>query len=187
MRFSKALPYFVATFLLFTSHLVKADEWDDANRAIKRLDPKEFQALPSHILEKLTTKSCTIPQSFENDSPHNVINGEFGETGQQDWAALCSRTYSSSILIFWGGQDSCPSEFLPSADRSWLQHSGEGIGYSRVITAVGPEFMLKHVDAYEGSPPPPITHQGINHSFLGKGTSVQYCYEGEWRGLFEAD
>ena len=187
MRFPKALALFATIFVLFANQMVKANAWDEANRAIQRLDPKEFRTLPSNILEKLTTQGCTIPQSFENNSPHNVINGEFGNTGQKDWAVLCSRKDSSAILIFWGGQASCPSEFLQSPDRSWLQHTGEGISYSRVITAVGPKFMLKQLDAYEGSTPPPITHQGINQSFVGKGSSVWYCFQGKWLELTGAD
>lgn len=187
MRFPKALALFATLLVLFASHTVRANEWDEATQAITRLAPNKFPSFPSHIRNQLKTQGGTIPQSFENNSPHNVINGEFGTISQQDWAVLCSRTYSSSILIFWSGETSCPSEILPSLDRSWLQHTGEGIGYSRVITAVGPEFILKHVGAYEGSPPPPITHQGINQSFVGKGSSVQYCYDGEWIKLFEAD
>jgi hypothetical protein len=187
MRYPKAIVLFATIFVLFATQMVKADKWDDANRAIQRLDPKEFRTLPSNSLEKLTSQGCTIPQSFENNSPHNVINGEFGNTGQKDWVVLCSRKDTSSILIFWDGQASCPSEILPSPDRSWLQNTGEGIGYSRVITAVGPESMLKHLEANKESTPLSITHQGINQSFVGKGSSVQYCYQGKWMELPGAD
>ena len=187
MPFPKAIVLFATIFVLFASQAVKADEWDDATRAITRLDPKEFRTLPNHILEKLTTQSCTIPQSFENNSPHNVINGEFGKTGQKDWAILCSRKDTSSILIFWGGRASCPSEILPSPDRSWLQQTVGGIGYSRVISTVDPKFILKHADANEESTPAPITHQGINQTFVGKGSSVKYCFQGKWIELAGAD
>ena len=187
MRFPKALALFATIFVLFANQMVKANEWDEANRAIQRLDPKEFRTLPSNILEKLTTQGCTIPQSFENNSPHNVIKGEFVKSGQQDWAVLCSRQQTSSILLFWGGQASCPSEILPSPDRSWLQHTGKGIRYSRVITTVGPESMLKHLEANKESTVPSIRHHGINQSFVGKGSSVQYCHQGQWIELAGAD
>jgi hypothetical protein len=187
MAFPKNIVLFATLIGLFASQMVRANEWDDANRAIQRLDPKEFPTLPNHILEKLTTQGCTIPQSLENNSPHNVIHGEFGNTGQKNWAVLCSRKDTSSILIFWGGQAPCPSEILSSPDRTWLQHTGEGISYSRVIASVDPETMLKPLAANKESTPPPITHQGIHQSFVGKGSSVQYCYQGKWVELAAAD
>lgn len=187
MRFSKSLTYFAATIILFAGQLVDANEWDEATHAIKRLAPNEFHTLPSHIRKQLTTKGCTIPQYLGNTAPHNVIKGEFEKPGQKDWAVLCSRNYSSSILIFWGGQVSCPSEILSSPDRSWLQNTGEGIGYSRVIATVDLKFIFKHIVPNEESSPAPITHQGINQSFVGKGSTVQYCVQGKWIELPGAD
>jgi hypothetical protein len=95
MRFPKALALFATLLVLFASHTVRANEWDEATQAITRLAPNKFPSFPSHIRNQLKTQGGTIPQSFENNSPHNVINGEFGTISQQDWAVLCSRTYSS--------------------------------------------------------------------------------------------
>lgn len=81
-----------------------------------------------------------MPQSFTSERPHNVVTGSFARAGQQDWAVLCSRQDSSSVLIFWGGADAeSPTEFPRAADAGYLQGIGEGrIGYSRLLAAASP-------------------------------------------------
>jgi hypothetical protein len=55
-------------------------------------------------------------------------------------------------------------------DRIFRQEISPGqIGYSRGISAVGKDFIMRHYDAYGGTKPPPIDHLGIEDSFLEKG------------------
>jgi len=77
--------------------------WKLADTATVRLSPRSFHQLPHKIIRNLQERGCTIPQEFGNSDPHNVISGEFRTKGQRDWAVLCSRKRSSSILVFWGG------------------------------------------------------------------------------------
>src|ERR1700730_8470134 len=79
------------------------DQWKVADAATVRLSPQSFHQLPHNIIRSLQNRGCTIPQEFGNSEPHNVVSGEFITRGRRDWAVLCSRKRSSSILVFWGG------------------------------------------------------------------------------------
>jgi hypothetical protein len=61
------------------------------------------------------------------------------------------------------------------------------IGYSRAISPVGREFIMRHHQGYGGVKPPPIDHQGIDDAFVGKASVVLYFYRGKWLELTGAD
>ncbi len=181
------IPSVLILSLLAVSGKAVADEWDDADRATRRLDPAEFRELPAAIIVDLKKRGCTIPQATEIEGRHNVIRGEFAKRGQEDWVVLCSRNRVSSILVFWGGKNSCPPEFALYADKNYLQTLVDGIGYSRAIGSVGKGFIISSFNAFGGPTPPPITHHGIDDAFLGKASGVHYCHNGQWIRLQGAD
>ncbi len=61
------------------------------------------------------------------------------------------------------------------------------IGYSREITPVGKDFIIRHYIAYGGEKPPPIDDQGIDDAFLEKASVTWYFYDGKWLKLTGAD
>jgi len=162
--------------------------WDVANSKVRRLPPSAFPELPVSIKEDLSKRQCTVPQTFASTQPHNVTQGEFAKKGQKDWAVLCSTGQVSSILIFWGGSTKEVSSIYSSLDRDYLQGTGgDEIGYSQEIFAVGRDHILEHYKAHGGPTPPPIDHDGIEHSFVEKASTVLYYYKGEWLSLTGAD
>ena len=165
------------------------DMWKLADAATVRLAPRSFHQLPHKIIRNLQERGCTIPQEFGNSDPHNVISGEFRTKGQRDWAVLCSRKRSSSILVFWGGSVRKVSAIAASPDIEFLQTIGGpgNIGFSRSISAVGRGDILKHYHEYGGPKPPRIDHQGIDDAFVGKASDVRYYHRGKWLKLQGAD
>jgi hypothetical protein len=120
--------------------------------------------------------------------PNNLISGEFAAKGQKDWAALCSRNGSSSILVLWGGDSRCDGVLADGADSLFMQKDADGIQiYSRAISPVGREQMLKRKEAFGGSVPLPLVHEGIDDAFLGKASVTHYCNRGKWLKLQGAD
>jgi len=163
-------------------------KFDEAERRIVRLPPTAFPELPAAVVRELQRRGCTIPQTAYSKKPHNVINGELAKPGQRDRAVLCSVKGFSTILGFWNGSEKNPAEIATLEDRIFLQGiSPDKIGYSREITTVGKEFIMRHYDAYGGTKPPPIEHQGIDDAFVEKGSSVWYFYHGKWLKLTGAD
>jgi hypothetical protein len=137
----------------------------------------------------LQGRGCTVPQTYLSREPHNVISGEFARKGQTDWAVLCSRGGKSSILVFWRGSTRSVSEVAKAPDRGFLQTTGEGggVGFSRLIEAVGRDYILSHYKAYGGRRPPRVTHQGINDIYVEKASVVRYYHRGKWLELQGAD
>ena len=153
-----------------------------------RLPPAAFSGLPGNVVRELQRRGCTIPQTAYTKKPHNVISGEFAKSGQTDWAVLCSVKGVSTILVFWNGSEKNPAEIATMEDRIFLQGiSPEKIGYSRELTPVGKDFIVRHYDAYGGTKPPPIDHLGIDDAFLEKASVVWYFYNGKWLKLTGAD
>lgn len=163
------------------------NKWENAEAAILRLNPSAFGALPVKVIRELEEKGCTIPQTYASKEPHNVVRGEFAKKGQQDWAVLCSRKRSTSIMIFWGGNRACASDIQLKADIGMLQGTGYGIGYSRAIERVGNDFVMSRLNANVGSTPPKITQDGIDDAFIEKASVVHYCHNGKWIELSGAD
>jgi hypothetical protein len=162
--------------------------FESAERQILRLSPSAFPKLPKEVLADLKRRGCLIPQVPHENQPHNVIKGEFAKPGQTDWAILCSIEGVSSILVYWKGSAANPAQIEEMEDIGRLQDSGaDGIVYSRKIASVGRAYILQHYQAYGGTKPPPIDHQGINDAFVEKGSVVFYFYGGKWLQLTGAD
>lgn len=163
-------------------------KFDDAENRIVRLQPAAFPELPGNVARDLQRRGCTIPQEVFTKIRNNVIRGEFVKPGQTDWAVLCSVKGVSTILVFWNGSERNPAQIAAMPDRNFLQGvTADEIGYSRGIGAVGESYIVEHYQAYGGPKPPPINHQGVNDAFLGKGSEVQYFYDGKWVTLTGAD
>jgi hypothetical protein len=155
---------------------------------IRRLPPRAFRQLPTAVVERLEARKCLVPQYPYNKQPHNVIRGSFTGARRSEWAVLCSRRGTSSILVFRADSAKLVAEIAVAKDDLFLQGDGQGTPYySRVISAVGKDYILEHHKAYGGPEPPPITHQGINDAFAEKASVVRYFYHGKWLELQGAD
>jgi len=155
---------------------------------IRRLPPRAFHQLPTGVVESLEARKCMVPQYPYNKKPHNIIRGSFTGAKRNEWAVLCSRRGTSSILVFRADPAKLVAVVAPAKDDSYLQSDEHGKPYySRIIDAVGKDYILKHYEAYGGPIPPPITHQGINDAFAEKASVVRYFYRGKWLELQGAD
>jgi hypothetical protein len=155
---------------------------------VVRLSPASFPNLPRNLAAELQRRGCTVPQVPMVEGLHNVIKGEFSKPGQTDWAVLCSVNRVSSILTFWNGSETNPSEIATRPDAYSVQGwTDNKMVYSRRITPVGQGYIMEHYNAYGGEKPPPMDHQGIDDAFVGKGSEVLYFYQGKWLHLSGAD
>lgn len=175
--------------LLSFTHTAAQDEWEAADISVIRLSPAAFPQLPEDILKYLTAHNCKVPQPFGATARSNVISGEFMRRGQTDWAVMCSRNRTSSILVFWSGSIRNVAEIAEAADSNFLQTiDGVGtIGYSRAILAVKKDYILQHCRWYGGPKPPHMDHQGINDAYIDKASTVLFYHRGRWLKLQGAD
>lgn len=163
-------------------------KFEESDRNIQRLAPSDFPELPKDLSQNLELMGCTIPQPWRAKKPANVIQGQFSKPGEIDWAVLCSKDRVSTILVFWNGSPQSSSEISEAPDIQYLQDLGNNeIGFSRVISAVGEKEIAKYQSALGGPKPPSIDHQGIEDSFEGKASVINYYFHGEWLKLTGAD
>ena len=158
---------------------------------IRRLPPSDFAGLPISLRAKLAEMGCTVPQSFADSKPHNVIRAEFAKKGQTDYAALCSRKGASAIVVFWGGPAQCKeSEIERGADSNWLQGTASNrMEYSRKLGVADAKSIRRYHSAFgsEQKLPKLLDHSGIDDVFLEKASVILYCHQGEWLRLQGAD
>ena len=146
-----------------------------ANEYIK---PDSLKWLSKDIQKALLEKQCVIPKviHWEYSSTKipvtGVLVGQFAAQGQYDIAVICSNEKNHFIRFFWGGSIMCKNE-LPSFGES--------------IQITNEENMLEHALAYGGEKPKEIIHDPIEDIFLGKGSLVYYCSNGEWKKYAGAD
>lgn len=180
---------FIVSILAFSPQVSAQDKWQIADKATVRLPPTAFSQLPKNIVGYLKARKCTVPQTYANATPHNVIRGQFVRNGQFDWAVLCSRNRISAILVFWNGSTKSVAEIARFDDKNFLQTiDGDGrIGFSREIGVVGKNYIVQHYNWYGGTKPPMIKHQGINDAFVEKASSIHYFYQKRWLELQGAD
>lgn len=180
---------FIVFVLTFAHQANAQDKWQIADEATLRLKPAVFSQLPKNIVSFLEKRNCSVPQTFGNSTPHNVIRGQFAGSRQFDWAVLCSRNRVSSILVFWSGSIKSVAEIAASDDKGFLQTiDGAGnIGFSRAIDVVDKNYILEHYREDGGRKSLKIKHQGINDAFVEKASLVHYFYRNRWLELQGAD
>ena len=160
----------------------------DASVEIRRLPIESFPGLPPAIAGVLRARHCQVPQPSSTGPRRNVVRGEFFARGEAGWAVLCSVNNRTSLLAFRNHRDTNPDTVTTAEDRNYVRSMADGFfGYSREITSVGREFILRHYRAYGGPEPPPIDHQGIDDAFLEKASVTWYFYQGKWLTLQGAD
>jgi hypothetical protein len=154
------------------------------------LAPSAFPGLPPSIVADLESRGCTVPQTYISPEPNNVIRGQFYRPGQHDWAVLCSKSGSSTILVYPTGSPSDVEALAdPVPDAHRILDIGNGrIGFNRSIGTIGgPQIIWGYETYREGPKPPPIDHNGINDAIAEKTSTVLYWYAGEWLRLAGAD
>jgi hypothetical protein len=162
--------------------------WAQADEVTVRLSPGAFPDVPSAVAAELVRRGCLIPQTYGDRRPHNLISGRFMSSASTDWAVLCSRNRTSSLLVFQAGSPDTVIELAETPDANWLQGIGAGaIGFSRAIGVASPAYILEHYQRYGGPTPPPLEHDGINDAFIEKASVVWYWYGGRWLELQGAD
>jgi len=140
---------------------------------VLRLQPTAFAELPKRLVAELQRRGCTIPQPY-TDRKANVIRGQFLKPGQTDWAVLCSKPGSTSLLLFWNGS--------ATNSTALAKNPGNAERIDWFIRPVDRKFIIDCYRAFGGPKPPPIDHQGIE--FGGDSASeVLYYYGGKWLKL----
>ena len=160
------------------------------DNAIRKVQAGNVAGLPPEFVEKLNARGCMIPQfgnvgrtgpaagEFDGE-PTNVIHGEFARHGQEDWAVLCSKGGSSTIVIFWGKTTACPASLARLEDAHYLKRGKDKkVRYSRSIRALR-ESDLGDRAGISGLKS--FSHQGIDDRFVGKSSAFFYCSEGKWK------
>jgi hypothetical protein len=165
------------------------DRFAAAAREIVRLEPSAFPQLPPQISAWMQDEAYTIPQSYCDSIPHNVVSGNLDEDGPLDWAVLCSRADTSRIAIFWSGSTDSTLLIEPRADADYLQTiDGEGrIGFSRLLTIRTPQSLSQRYAAYDAVMPEWVVHDAVEDYFCEKGSSVFYWRHGRQEQLLGAD
>jgi hypothetical protein len=155
---------------------------------ITRLHSSDFPQLPPNIAKELQRRNCAIPQPPMVKGRQNVVKGEFAKPGQTDWAVLCSANGAASILVFWNGSESNPAQIEARQEevdmQSWTNNK---MVFSRMIAPIDKPKIMEYYNAFGGEKPPPMDHQGIEDSFVGKASVVLYFYRGKWLHLTGAD
>jgi len=168
--------------------LPSSEAWAQADRATIRLDPTAFTNLPRSVLLELQRRGCAVPQPFTDSNHQNVIRGSFHRSGQIDWAVLCSRARTSSILVFSNAGAGPTEELARRPDAEYLQTIGSNrIGFSRAISVASASDIRRHYQQHGGTKPPTLAHVGIDDAFVGKASVVWYWYRGKWLELTGAD
>jgi hypothetical protein len=178
-----------ALVALLASGPTVRQNWEQADAATVRLRPTAFASLPSRVRQELERRGCTVPQSYSESAPHNVIRGRFTSGGHTDIAVLCSKERASSILVFRGGSTANVAELARKPDVHFVQVAAASgaVGYARALGTAEPKEIQEHHQRYGGPAPPPLDHDGIEDIFVGKASVVWYWSGGRWRQLQGAD
>jgi len=174
--------------LLFSAQLPPPAAWERANRDTERIEPAALVGIPDWIRTELVRRRCAIPQPWGATGQRNVVRGRFNDGPAVDWAVLCSRDLSSTILVFWDGSAKSIAEVASTLDATYLQvvRSGQ-IGFSRAIDIATSVAIRESAGDSGRSRLPPLEHDGINDAFVGKASVIWYWHHGQWLQLDGAD
>lgn len=180
------LRYLILPVLLASTTFAQ-DKWQEANANVVRLAPASFKQLPPLVVADLEARHCTIPQTFAEREPHNVVSGSFTKRGEVDWAILCSRNGVSTILVYPSGRVKSVHELGTGSDYGYLQViDGEGtIGFSRKIDRASIDYVKRRLPP--SVPTTSIDKDGIEDIFVEKASVIRYLYRRKWTEFMGLD
>ena len=163
------------------------DPWVEAEKKIVRLRPSAFPDVPRVVRDDLERRGCRIPQTPSGGRWQNLVPGRFTGPRAMDWAALCSRAGSSSILVYPNGTAQGVLELSREQDRGYLQQGADAIVYSRQISPATPAYIRvkNHPSLVPGLPR--FDHDGITDAFVERASTVWFRSAGRWLKLLGAD
>lgn len=148
---------------------------------IRHLPIISYPSLPAAVSTTLEDLRCTIPQTYQAHGPENVIHASFENPGSSDWAVLCSRQGTVSLLVFFGSAQGRYAELASSPETDRLQpHIGTVTwGFNWGIDPASPETVHQ---AQIGMKPRPayLKHDAIADSVLDQRTVYRYYSAGSW-------
>jgi hypothetical protein len=160
--------------------LQSVDEFARADEATRRLPPSAIPALPTQVRLTLERKGCTVPQVSGRNVPHNAVRGAFRASNTMEWAVLCSKARTSSILVVTERSGAVVAELATRADANFLQRAGPyGIIFSRNILLAPPDSVSR-LRSRETGRATTVDHDGIRDEFVDKYASVWYWDGRDW-------
>jgi hypothetical protein len=155
------------------------DHWRALLPGIPKQPPSAFADLPAGFRGELEALGCMIPQAV-GTRPNNVVRGSFGAKGQLDWAALCSRNRSSSIVVHWGGPAHCPREFDQKSDVQLVSGEIGATQYARRLDVA--QYYYPLLDAADNvvTDSIPFEYDAIAEILFAKDSSWWACKNGGW-------
>ena len=153
------------------------------------LPPGAFADLQASIRSDLERRGCTIPQTYPDSAPHNVIRGRFTSRDQMDVAVLCAVDSTMTILVFRGESADSVAELAsqPHLDERTAGGTAGNFWHSRAIDSADSAYIRIHFERYGGPKPPRLDHEGINDIFVEKASVVWYWNGSRWLRLQGAD
>lgn len=154
-----------------------------ATQPITRLAPDAFPRLGAPVRNVLVRMRCTIPQPSSTATPHNVIRGRFISARSSQWAILCSRDRTSTVLVI-DDAGKVLATLGRGDDVNYMQGNGHGtFVYAREIAVVHPAQMRTALQR-NGNPGQEQTlrldHDGIDDRFVESASITFFWSGGKW-------
>jgi len=168
--------------------LQSAEEFARADAVTRRLPPSAIPGIPAGVRRTLERRGCTIPQWYGGDAPHNAARGAFTAASSIEWAVLCSRAGTSSILVVAERSGTIVADFASRRDISFLQSSPWGIIFSRWIgrgTSENVRTLMTHEENKQVRVS--VKHDGIHDAFVDKYSVVWYWDGKSWLRIQGSD
>jgi len=159
---------------------------------IHRLPISSFPELPAAIASLLSSKGCTIPQTYAAHHPENVVHASLEHPGSSDWAVLCAVEGTVSLLIFFdeGSTESAaqtdkqPVVLASTAEKQRLQaHDSSGVlGFNWGIDPASPQ-QVHDAQINMQHRPPRVDHDALADSVVEHRTIYHFYVKSAWTVL----
>jgi len=148
----------------------------------KRVSPDAYGRAPVAIRAALKKQQCELPETQHWDETQlNIVQGHFGNSTQNDWAAICiAPDGSMRALVFWGKSAPCPAEIRQGWSLKGRFPPGQA--GSLYLLKAPPGQITAYREFFGDSHTNPILHDGVE---IGgdEASLIYYCHKGRWLEL----
>jgi hypothetical protein len=149
---------------------------------IRRLPVSSFPQLPAPAQEQMEHRGCLIPQTYQAYGPENVVHGSFEQPGSSDWAVLCSRGGTVSLLVFFGSRTGQQPFVLATSQETERLQTNIATGTLGFNWAIDDGTPHQVHDAQIGLQPRPslLDHDAVADSTVDRRTIYHFYAKGAW-------